>query len=52
MQVVLSSEVWVDIIPTGANKGLAIKKLQEKLNIKPEECVAFGDYLNDYEMLL
>ena len=51
MQVVLSSEVWVDIIPTGANKGLAIKKLQEKLNIKPEECVAFGDYLNDYEML-
>ena len=51
VQVVLSSEIWVDIMPIGANKGLAIKKLQEKLNIKPEECVAFGDYLNDYEML-
>lgn len=51
VQVVLSSEVWVDIMPIGANKGLAIRKLQEKLHIKPEECVAFGDYLNDYEML-
>ena len=28
-----------------------IQKLQKKLNIKPEECVAFGDYLNDYEMM-
>lgn len=51
VHVVLSSEIWVDIMPAGANKGLAIRKLQEKLHIKPEECVAFGDYLNDYEML-
>ncbi len=51
MQVILSSDVWVDIVPFNTNKGLAIKKIQEKLNIKPEECVAFGDYLNDYEML-
>lgn len=51
MQVVLSSNIWVDIIPLGINKGVAIQKLQEKLNIKPEECVAFGDYLNDYEMM-
>ena len=51
MQVVLSSDIWVDIIPLGINKGVAIQKLQKKLNIKPEECVAFGDYLNDYEMM-
>lgn len=51
MQVVLSSNIWVDIIPLGINKDVAIQKLQEKLNIKPEECVAFGDYLNDYEMM-
>ena len=25
--------------------------MQEKLNVKPEECAAFGDYMNDYEML-
>ena len=47
----LSSDIWVDIIPLGINKGVAIQKLQKKLNIKPEECVAFGDYLNDYEMM-
>lgn len=51
MQVILSSDIWVDIIPLGINKGVAIQKLQKKLNIKPEECVAFGDYLNDYEMM-
>ena len=51
LQVVLSSDIWVDIIPLGINKGVAIQKLQKKLNIKPEECVAFGDYLNDYEMM-
>ncbi len=51
VQVVLSNEVWVDIIPHGINKGIAIQKLQKKLGIKPEECVAFGDYLNDYEMM-
>lgn len=51
MQVILSSNVWVDIIPFNTNKGIAIQKIQEKLNIKPEECAAFGDYLNDYEMM-
>lgn len=51
MQMVLSSEIWVDIIPQNINKGVAIKKLQEKLGIKPEECIAFGDYFNDYEMM-
>ena len=25
--------------------------LLDRYHLKPEECVAFGDYLNDYEML-
>lgn len=49
--VILSGEAWVDVVPKGASKGLAIQRLQQQLNIKPEECMAFGDYLNDYEML-
>ena len=32
-------------------KGVAIKLLQKKLNIKPEECMAFGDQMNDYTLL-
>ena len=35
----------------GMNKGFAVKKLQELLGIPPENCAAFGDYLNDLEML-
>lgn len=50
-QVVLSNEIWVDIVPLGASKGTAIRQLQKDLGIKPEECAAFGDYLNDKEML-
>lgn len=50
-QVALASAYWVDITNKGANKGLAVRKLQEILGIKPEECAAFGDYMNDKEML-
>ena len=49
--IVQTSPCWVDVYTPGVNKGLAVKTLQEKLNIKPEECAAFGDYMNDYEML-
>lgn len=51
MQVVLSSHLWVDVMNNGAGKGTSIKSLLEQLNIKPEEAVAFGDYLNDYTMM-
>lgn len=32
-------------------KGTAISKIQEKYGISYEEVHAFGDYLNDYEMM-
>ena len=51
VQVLLSSDEWVDIMMPHVDKGFAVRKVQEILNIKPEECAAFGDYLNDYEML-
>lgn len=50
-QVALASVYWVDITNKGANKGLAVRKLQEILGVKPEECAAFGDFMNDKEML-
>ena len=50
VQVLLSSDYWVDVMMPGVDKGSAAGKLQQLLNIKPEECAAFGDYLNDYEM--
>ena len=51
LQVVLSSDYWVDLMTKGINKGKAVKNVQRILNIKPEECAAFGDYMNDYEMI-
>ncbi len=51
VHVALSSNYWVDIMNPGMNKGFAVKKLQELLGIPPENCAAFGDYLNDLEML-
>lgn len=51
LQVVLSSDYWVDVMSPNINKGEAVKNIQCVMNIKPEECAAFGDYLNDYEML-
>ena len=51
VQVILSSDEWVDIMMPNVNKGSAVRKLQQLLDIKPEECAAFGDYLNDTEMI-
>ena len=51
LHVVLSSDYWVDVMSPGINKGEAVKNIQRVMNFKPEECAAFGDYLNDYEML-
>ena len=51
LQVVLASSQWVDITSQGVSKGSAVKSIQRLWNIKPEECAAFGDFMNDYEML-
>lgn len=51
LQVSVSGSEWVDFMAKGVNKGNGVKLLQEKLGIKPEECAAFGDFMNDYEMM-
>ena len=50
-QVVLSSDYWLDIMAPGANKGIAVRAMQKHFGVRPEECAAFGDYLNDREIL-
>ena len=51
LQVTVSGEIWLDITAKGANKGVAIRKVQELLDINPKETMVFGDYLNDLEMM-
>ena len=51
LNVVISGEVWMDMMNNGTNKGKALTELQQQLNITPEETMVFGDYMNDIEML-
>lgn len=51
LKAVLSAKSWVDVINANVNKGNAVRFLQDLYGIKKEECAAFGDYMNDYELL-
>jgi len=51
LKVTLAGEQWIDTMDPGVNKGKAVRELQESLGIKEEETMAFGDQLNDMEML-
>ena len=50
-QIFVSGPNWIDILNKSAGKGNAVKRLQERYGLEPEECMAFGDYFNDMEML-
>ncbi|MCM3409273.1 Cof-type HAD-IIB family hydrolase [Metabacillus sp. YM-086] len=41
----------VDVVPSGGSKAIGIKKIVEKLGFSEEHQYAFGDGLNDIEML-
>lgn len=49
--VLVSGDDWLDVMKKGVTKGTAVKQLQEKLGISREECMAFGDFMNDYDMM-
>lgn len=51
LKVTLAGMQWLDTMDPGVNKGNALKLLQDSLEITPEETMAFGDQLNDIEML-
>ncbi|MDQ0253886.1 Cof subfamily protein (haloacid dehalogenase superfamily) [Evansella vedderi] len=44
-------EKSMDVLPPGGSKAEGIKAMLEKLNIPPKNAIAFGDGLNDLEML-
>ena len=51
LAVILSGDRWSDIMRPGVNKGTAMRAIQRILGISPGECMAFGDYLNDLELM-
>lgn len=51
VKVVTSGNMWMDIQNKNINKGIAMKYLQDTYHISKDECMAFGDQMNDYELL-
>lgn len=51
LHVSLSGQNWVDLMNPGTDKGSGMAFLQRTLDIAPDECAAFGDYLNDAELM-
>jgi Cof subfamily protein (haloacid dehalogenase superfamily) len=50
-QVVVSGAHWVDVLSPTANKGRALRQVQATLGVTPDQTMAFGDFLNDLEMM-
>ena len=50
-QVVVSGAHWVDVLSPTANKGRALRQVQAALGVTPDQTMAFGDFLNDLEMM-
>lgn len=51
MNIVVSGKCWLDCTNKGGNKGTALQHFQEVYKISPDETLAFGDNINDIEML-
>lgn len=51
LSVVTSGHGYIDVIVKGIHKANAIQMLMKKYNVKAEEIMAFGDAMNDLEML-
>lgn len=51
MQNSFSNKKWIDVIPRGCSKYNAIKELNSYSLINEQDIIAFGDGLNDIEML-
>lgn len=50
LHVKLSGEIWIDFTDKTADKGHALQIVQKLYDIKPDETMVFGDYLNDMEL--
>ena len=51
LSITVSSPFCLEFMKKGVNKAETLKKVLKILNIGPEEVIAFGDSMNDYEML-
>ena len=46
-----SGSRWIDVMQVGVSKATGIRQIMEYLGIEADEVMAFGDAMNDYEIL-
>lgn len=51
LRIMQSGFEWCDVSVPDCNKGQALEQLCLRLGIGRAQCIAFGDHMNDYEML-
>ena len=51
VHICFSAVSCLEVMPVGSNKGAALNWLTQYLNIEMAHCMAFGDAMNDLEML-
>lgn len=51
LRTIVSGYDWLDISNPEAHKGTALEELMRKLGVTKGECEAYGDHMNDFEML-
>ncbi|MCS4489982.1 Cof-type HAD-IIB family hydrolase [Corynebacterium sp. ES2794-CONJ1] len=51
LAVAVSGKHWIDVMNKSANKGKALRELADAMGIDISQTLAFGDYLNDYELI-
>jgi Cof subfamily protein (haloacid dehalogenase superfamily) len=49
--VVRTSDQFLEFVPAGSSKGRALRQVQKALGVNASHTVAFGDHMNDLEML-
>ena len=51
VQVMATDPHWVDVVSPTADKGSAVRRLQDVYGISPDQTMVFGDYLNDLTLM-
>ena len=51
LPITISGKHWIDLMRPDINKGIALERLAATMGIEITETLAFGDFLNDYELV-
>ena len=51
LNAVVSGDSWIDIANDDEDKGLAVEAICRRHGLRREQCMAFGDYMNDSGLL-